>query len=183
MLVWRVGMVGGWSVCPAFGTGCRRVRDLPTRERDTVLIWVRRRFRVRGCGGAHVERHAEFEGNSLYVWPAQALALLPGRSKAVLTRFLRAHLQTTYPPPERNHQARTNPEAHPQTLANPSDPNQNHPSIAPPTLKRPAKKGRRVGRPPLTRKLERWRGMDAHPPRGSNGRPKTEGASGSKRPC
>ena len=36
-------------------------------------------------------------GNSLYVWPAQALALLPGRSKAVLTRFLRAHLQTTYP--------------------------------------------------------------------------------------
>ena len=43
------------------------MRDLPTRERETVLIWVRRRFErggagVRECGGAHVEGHAEFEG-------------------------------------------------------------------------------------------------------------------------
>ena len=69
-LVLRVAAEGGWSVCPVCGLGCRRVRgyrpqrvrDLPTRERETVLIWVRRRFECDGCGGTHVERHTAFEG-------------------------------------------------------------------------------------------------------------------------
>ena len=42
------------------------MRDLPTRERDTVLIWVQRRFkgssRLRGLVGVEVEGAEETAG-------------------------------------------------------------------------------------------------------------------------
>lgn len=150
-------------------------------------------------------------GNSLCVWPVQTLAMLPGRSKAVQARFFRAHLQTTYPAraqppspdkpstptghtqeikpnprkthprPGRNPPPRP-PRTHPQTLANPSDPNQNHPSIAPQRYNA-RQKGAPSGETTPNPKSGRWRGMESHPPRGSNRRPKTEAARGSKRPC
>lgn len=177
--MWRVGMVGRWSVCPAFGTGCRRVRDLPTWERKTVLIWVRRRFKCGGCGGAHVERlpssreiHYAYGPPRRWVcspdgakpsWPGSSGAppdhLSPTRTQPPspdkpstptgYTQEIKPIPRKTHPRPGRNPPPRP-PRTHPQTLANLSGPNQNHPSIAP---QRPAKKGHRAGRPPLTRNL------------------------------
>lgn len=39
-----------------------RVRDIPTREQETVLTWARRRFECDECVGAYWERLAEFAG-------------------------------------------------------------------------------------------------------------------------
>ena len=69
-LMLRVAAEGRWSVCPGCGAVCgrvrgyrpQRVRDLPTRGQETVLVWARRRFECEGCGRTHVERHADIAG-------------------------------------------------------------------------------------------------------------------------
>ena len=58
------------SPCPWCGEECRRVRayrtlrvrDIPTRLSDTVLVWHRRRFECDGCGRTHIETHPAVEG-------------------------------------------------------------------------------------------------------------------------
>ena len=57
------------SLCPWCGEECRRVRayrtlrvrDIPTRLSDTVLV-RRRRFECDGCGRTHIETHPAIEG-------------------------------------------------------------------------------------------------------------------------
>ncbi len=65
-----VEAVREWSSCPWCGRVCRRVRayrtlrvrDIPTRLLDTVLVWRRRRFERDGCGRTHIETHPAIEG-------------------------------------------------------------------------------------------------------------------------
>ena len=62
--------VGESSPCPGCGEERRRVRayrtlrvrDIPTRLLDTVLVWRRRRFECDGCGRTHIETHPAIEG-------------------------------------------------------------------------------------------------------------------------
>ena len=189
-------VVGRWKTargCWCCGWGWLRVVSLPS-VRDGLPAGAgstnpgtgycadlgAARFKCGEYGGAHVERHAEFERKFTMRMARPDVGYAPRTEQSRPGQVLPGPPPDHLSPPERNHQARTNQAPPPTThkksnpspgkptlapattrlpdhpkhtrkpFANPSDPNQNHPSIAP---QRPAKKGRRAGRPPLTQNL------------------------------
>ena len=182
----------------------------PDPGAETVLIWVRRRFKGGEYGGAHVDRRTEFERKFTMRTARPDVGYAPRTEQSRPGQVLPGPPPDHLSPPECNHQARTNqappightqeikpiprkthprpgrnppprpPKTHPQTLCQPFRPKPKPPVHRAPT---PRQKGAPSGETTPNPKSGRWRGMEAHPPRGSNRRPKTEVARGSKRPC